>query len=94
MTGCPGDQGGHIFGKGVGGPGEGINLLAMSRQANQSDYARLENQWRTLLKEKPPPELEAKVIPVYSGDSKRPDGFMVEWTKNGKRQDREWIDNG
>lgn len=89
----PGDQGGHIFGKGVGGPGEGINLLAMSKQANQSDYARLENQWRTLLKEKPPPELEAKVIPVYSGDSKRPDKFMIEWTKNGETQPREFIAN-
>ncbi|CAM3969206.1 DNA/RNA non-specific endonuclease [Janibacter anophelis] len=89
----PGDQGGHIYGKGVGGPGEGINLLAMSKQANQGDYARIERQWRTLLKEHPPPVIESKIIPVYSGDSKRPDRFMVEWTKNGEMQPRELIKN-
>ncbi|KRE37086.1 hypothetical protein ASG73_12350 [Janibacter sp. Soil728] len=89
----PGDQGGHIFGRGVGGPGEGINQWAMSRQANQSDYARLERQWMTLLKENPPPTIESKVVPVYSGDSKRPDNFMVEWTKNGQRQERVMIRN-
>lgn len=89
----PGDEGGHIFGRVVGGPGEGINLVAMSKQANRSEYARLEGQWRSLLSERPQPVIETKVVPVFAGDSKRPDSFMVEWTKNGKRQERVVIDN-
>ncbi|SMC83461.1 hypothetical protein SAMN06296429_11116 [Janibacter indicus] len=33
------------------------------------------------------------VIPVYSGDSKRPDKFMVEWKQDGRRQDRVIVRN-
>lgn len=89
----PDDQGGHIFGKSLGGPGEDINLLPMSKDANLSQYASLENEWRTLLRKDPPAEIEATVKPVYPGDSQRPSRFVVEWTKDGVPQDSKSIRN-
>lgn len=83
----------HIFGKSLGGPGEDINLLAMSRDANRSQYAKLENEWRNLLKEDPPPKIEATVRPVYSGDSLRPSRMLVQWTKDGVSQPSQFIYN-
>lgn len=93
MDRLPGDEGGHIFGKSLGGPGEDINLLAMSRDANRSQYAKLESEWRSLLKGDPPPKIEATVRPVYSGESKRPSSMLVEWTKDGMPQKLLFVDN-
>lgn len=83
----------HIFGKSLGGPGEDINLLAMSRDANRSQYAKLESEWRSLLKGDPPPKIEATVKPMYEGDSLRPSRFVVEWSKDGDSRGRRIIDN-
>lgn len=94
MDRLPGDEGGHIFGKSLGGPGEDVNLLAMSRDANRSQYAKLETEWRHLLKGDPPPKIEATVRPAYSGDSQRPSRFVVGWTKDGIPQDETVIKNG
>ena len=83
----------HIFGKSLGGPGEDINLLAMSRDANRSQHAKLETQWRNLLKGDPPPKIEVKVRTEYPGDSQRPSWFVVEWTKDGEPQKPKTIHN-
>ena len=88
-----GDEGGHIFGKSLGGPGEDINLLAMSRDANRSQYAKLENEWRALLKENPPPKIEVTVRPVYEGASQRPSRMLVQWSKDGESQGSRFIHN-
>lgn len=91
----PGDQGGHIFGNAFGGPGEALNLLAMSAEANGArEYGQLEAIWRDELAKNPPPDIEMQMTPIYSGDSQRPTELIIDWTLDGEIQPQRIIDNG
>lgn len=91
----PGDQGGHIFGNAFGGPGEALNLLAMSAEANGArEYGQLEALWRTELAKTPPPVIEMQMTPLYEGDSQRPTEMIIDWTLDGEIQPQRIIDNG
>ncbi|MHC6229949.1 DNA/RNA non-specific endonuclease [Arthrobacter sp. MMS24-T111] len=80
-----GDQGGHIFAAQFGGPGDSINLVAMSRQLNQPGgaYAALETQWKNLVNATPPHTVDVKVRMLYSPESARPSQFIVEYKIDG-----------
>ncbi len=80
-----GDQGGHIFGRQFGGPGEDLNMLAMAAAVNGGkQFGALETTWADLIKEGHVVEMHLE--PTYPGDSKRPESFVVEWTKDGEAQ--------
>lgn len=88
----PDDQGGHIFGRWFGGPGEGINLLAMNRSVNgASQYGRLEAQWAELISEGHVVDVDFR--PVYAGTSTRPVEFEVRWRIDGELQPLRIFDN-
>ncbi len=72
------------------GPGEGLNLVPMERLVNQSRYKTLENTWKQALLDGK--AVDVKIEPVYSGNSKRPDGFKVEYQIDGNITDG-FIDN-
>jgi hypothetical protein len=71
----PGDQGGHIFGLLLGGPGERININAMLSEINQKSYRKIEIFWEN--------EIESdRVVDVavdigYPGESMRADSFTI-----------------
>jgi hypothetical protein len=90
----PDDQGGPIFGRWFGGPGEGVNLLAMNRSVNgASEYGALEARWAELIAGQPPRVIDVEFQPVYSGSSVRPDEFIVRWRIDGELQPIEIFDN-
>ncbi|OAB88365.1 hypothetical protein AWH69_00670 [Janibacter melonis] len=82
-----------LFARVFGGPGEGINLVAMDKGVNLTSMRNLERDWAAALGEDPPAVIEATARPIYSGDSERPRAIVVEWTKNGQAQDPEYINN-
>ncbi|WP_417841387.1 DNA/RNA non-specific endonuclease [Terasakiella sp.] len=86
----PTDQGGHLIASIFNGPGEGLNLVPMERLVNQSRYKTLENTWKQALLDGK--AVDVKIEPVYSGNSKRPDGFKVEYQIDGNITDG-FIDN-
>ncbi|WP_209438696.1 DNA/RNA non-specific endonuclease, partial [Pseudoclavibacter helvolus] len=80
-----GYDGGHLFGKGYGGGGEYTNMAAMLEAINRGggkSYFTLENEWRDLLKADPSTNIEVRITPEYSGDSKVPDKFFVDYRIN------------
>lgn len=78
----PDDQGGHIFARWFGGPGESINLVPMNRSVNGSrQMGALEAQWAELIAGGS--AVDVRFIPVYSGTSLRPSSFRVRWSVDG-----------
>lgn len=82
------DAGGHLLGAQFGGPGEGINLVAMDRQLNGNSHAlgkwgRLEASWADALRSNPNTTLAVNIRPVYRGDSLRPTSFHITQVLNG-----------
>ena len=75
------DQGGHIFGAQFGGPGDSINLVAMSRRLNQPGgaYSALETEWKNLVNAVPPHTVDIKVRMLYSPESTRPSQFIIDY---------------
>lgn len=87
----PDDHGGHIFGSQFGGPGEAINLTAMSNQINLIGYAGLESEWKNLLQQGY--SVDVKVNIDYPGDSMRPDAYFVKTYVDGKLYSTREFDN-
>jgi filamentous hemagglutinin len=80
------DQGGHLVATRFGGPGEGINLVPMSRELNgagQNNWYAMESDWAKTLDTDPPPEIKVKIDLDYPGGSKRPESFTVGYTVDG-----------
>ena len=72
-------------GRQFGGPGEDLNMLAMAAAVNGGkQFGALETTWADLIKEGHVVEMHLE--PTYPGDSKRPESFVVEWTKDGEAQ--------
>uniref|UniRef100_UPI001C97D312 DNA/RNA non-specific endonuclease n=1 Tax=Fluviispira vulneris TaxID=2763012 RepID=UPI001C97D312 len=81
--GNPADEGGHLIATILGGPGEKINLVPMDGNLNKGEWKKMENLWATAKKEGK--EVNVKIEPTYSGDSKRPEKFRVEYLISGDR---------
>jgi|GEM_PF-1280326 len=71
-----GDVGGHIIAASGGGPGEGINLVAMKKAINGAggDYGKMEAEIRSIARQRPGAVVELRIELQYSGDSARPVG--------------------
>ncbi len=78
------DDGGHLIANIFEGAGEQINYLPMTRNLNRSQWKKMENVWREALEKKPPKEVVVNINALYKPSSKRPLGFAVEYTIDGK----------
>lgn len=79
----PGDQGGHILARILGGAKGIENMLAMRGTAiNQSVYKRMENEISRALDEGK--DVGIKVDVGYKGDSQRPSKITVSYSIDGK----------
>ena len=77
------DQGGHIQATTHGGAREQINLLPQDAKLNNSEWKKMENTWTKAANDGK--KVKVKIKPVYSGDSRRPSEYRVEYTiDNGK----------
>ncbi|HDR7709624.1 TPA: DNA/RNA non-specific endonuclease [Bacillus cereus] len=83
----PDDDGGHLIGTQFHGSGDIDNLIAQNRQINRSggEWYNMEQEWANALGGKPPKKVTVKIEPVYSGQSMRPNSFMVEYQIQGKK---------
>ena len=81
------DQGGHLVAASLGGPGEGINLVAMAKELNgagKNNWWALEADWRKALKADPGADIRVSVeIDYPAGGGARPSGFEVRYSING-----------
>ena len=82
------DQGGHLIGRQFGGSGDIDNLVPQSSKTNLSggEWYKMEQQWARALKEGEKVTVDIK--PIYSGNSKRPDSFKVEYFIEGSNYER------
>ena len=78
--------GGHLIASIFGGPGEGINLIPMDQKLNGAagDWYKLERQWKKTLEAGG--RVQVNIKPIYKGDSKRPDSFVISFTENNARE--------
>lgn len=89
-------DGGHLLGTQFGGSREDINLVSQLRSVNQAgpgSVYELEQSWRDMLKENPPPHIRVEVHPHYPGGSKVPDRVTVYYSINGVMQEPEVFKN-
>lgn len=70
-----GDDGGHLVACTLGGTGEAINMVPMSRVLNQGRWKRMENWWKRLLKVGRLVDISIDI--TYPGISRRPCKFKV-----------------
>lgn len=78
------DQGGHLIAASLGGPGEGINLVAMAKELNaagKNNWWALEADWRTALRSGA--DIRATVDIRYPPDLARPSWFRVTYSIDG-----------
>ena len=73
----PDDHGGHLIASMFKGPGEGINIVPMDKAFNGSggEWYKLETDWKKALEGNK--SVKVNIQPVYSGNSKRPDSFII-----------------
>jgi hypothetical protein len=74
------DEGGHLIASILNGTGDQINYLPMTKNLNRGQWRKMENKWARALKETPPKNVDIKIKPVYTGNSKRPSEYRVEYT--------------
>jgi hypothetical protein len=86
--GIPGDQGGHLVGSRFDGAGEQINLVPMNSTLNLGDWKSMENGWANEISLGK--EVKIEITPIYSGTSKRPVKFEVEYYIDGNYNFREF----
>ena len=79
-----GYDGGHLIGHGVGGAGDGINLVAQMSQVNRGEYRVLEGQWAEAMRAGQ--TVDVRVVPVWSDASSTvPSVLQVEYWIDGVR---------
>lgn len=78
------DDGGHIIAHQFKGAGEQINYVPMlGGELNRGQWKRMEGEWQKALKRKPPGEVNVDINILYKVASKRPLGFVVNYTIDG-----------
>lgn len=82
----PSDVGGHLAAAGGGGPGEGVNLVAMDKVVNGSGgaYGRMEADIRSLADQYPDSTIKLEVDLEYPGQSSRPDHVSASYYRDGE----------
>ena len=76
-----GDEAGHLFADMFGGSPLKDNIVSQLKKVNRSDWAALEQAWKKALLNGQ--EVRVAIDVLYSGNSLRPDGFMVQYTVDG-----------
>jgi filamentous hemagglutinin len=76
------DDGGHLIANILNGPGEQINYLPQTINLNRGNWKTMENTFSEALQKGSKVEVEIK--PIFSGTSKRPTKFEVEYWIDGK----------
>ncbi|QIM63888.1 hypothetical protein A1D29_05695 [Pasteurellaceae bacterium Orientalotternb1] len=73
------DCGGHLLASMFGGAGEKINIVPMDAILNgaKGKWYQMEMQWKRALEQGK--KVEVDIRPIYSGNSKRPDGFEIKF---------------
>ncbi|WP_174904615.1 DNA/RNA non-specific endonuclease [Moraxella caprae] len=89
----PTDHGGHLIASMFDGLGEGINIVPMDAKFNgvKGRWYEMEKEWKKTLENNG--TVQVKIEPIYSGNSKRPDFFMIHQTINGKKSDPILLEN-
>lgn len=80
------DHGGHLIASMFDGLGEGINIVPMDAKFNgvKGRWYEMEMRWRDVLDPKNGGgTVQVKIEPIYSGNSKRPDKFIIQERING-----------
>lgn len=78
------DHAGHLAGDRFGGSPKIDNLVSQLSDVNMKQYKKIENEWATALKEKPPKEVTVDVEIIYHGNDMRPKEFIVNYSIDGK----------
>ncbi len=73
----PGDQGGHLVARIIGGSPGDENLVAMRQTINQGDYKRAENEIKNAVQQNQ--ETHIKGVIDYSGESFRPNQVDLQY---------------
>ena len=76
------DDGGHLIANILNGPGEQLNYLPQTVGLNRGKWKTMETAWVDALKAGR--KVEVEIVPVFSGNSKRPVKFEVEYWIDGK----------
>ena len=89
----PTDHGGHLIASMFDGLGEGINIVPMDAKFNgvKGEWYKMETRWKNALENNG--TVQVKIELIYSGNSKRPDFFIVNQTINGKELDSILLEN-
>ena len=76
------DDKGHLIGDRFDGSNKLENLVPMDSNLNRGEFKAMENQWAKALEDGK--EVNVSITPEYSGDSFRPDSFIVKYTIDGE----------
>lgn len=74
-------QRGHLIASIFNGPGESVNLKAMNGSFNMKEFRNLERTLEDALKAGK--QVDVKIDVIHSGDSLRPDGFVINYKVGG-----------
>ncbi|WP_058830541.1 DNA/RNA non-specific endonuclease [Paenibacillus polymyxa] len=87
------DDGGHLIGSQFKGSGDIDNLVPMNSQINEAGgkWHQMEKEWASALERKE--SVKVKINPQYTGNSARPDSFIVEYSIDGGRTKKITIEN-
>ena len=99
-------DGGHVLARASGGGPEKINLFAQLRSENQfqkgatDNFYQLEKGLRTLVTPRPSanglervPEVSYRFVAQFSGDSRVPNGYKIEYSIDGIQVPERWFNN-
>ncbi|AQR75833.1 hypothetical protein BXU08_10940 [Sphingomonas sp. LM7] len=82
------DHGGHYIARRFDGPTEAFNHFAQDGNFNQSDYAKLEEEWARAKHDGK--NVRVKIVPVYEGSSQRPSVLNVWFWIDGVRKSKKF----
>ena len=84
LSGCAGDDGGHLIASALDGAGDRVNIVPQASMLNRGDWKAMENELAGYLREGKNVSVKIEVgYPV--GDGIRPDIFKVVATVDGKK---------
>lgn len=76
------DDKGHLIADRFDGSNKLENLVPMDANLNRGEFKAMENQWAKALEDGK--EVHVSISPEYSGDSFRPDSFVVKYVIDGE----------
>lgn len=88
------DDGGHLIASMFKGSGDIDNLVAMHKSVNRSggEWYSMEQEWKKAI-ENGKSVTDVKLEPVYSGNSLRPNSFIVKYRIEGELPTKTIINN-